>query len=93
MAHSNEYIKDRTKFYLQSALEEGRLVHPDVEAANDGQHPETKRDLETPGSFHLEMIETWTLDLGLSEERKDEIDTIVREVIEDNLPVELQGYL
>lgn len=89
----NIYIAERTREYVESALEEERLVDSDTFEANDGTHPEGECDLETPTSFMADMMSTWTLDMELSDEREKEIESIVRGGMEEMLPEHLAADL
>lgn len=93
MAFSHDYIRTKTAEYTQEALKEGRLVSPDEDRTNDGIHPETGRDLETPTSFVADMMDVWTLDQGLSFEQKQEIEVIVANTVYSTLPDDLKNYL
>jgi len=90
---TNVYISMRTRQYVQGALADGTLVSPDFERDNDGQHPESKRDLDTPKSFISEVCQIWTLDMGLTEQREAEIKAIVTQVVTEELPEDLRQYL
>jgi hypothetical protein len=89
----NPYIAERTREYIECALNEGRIVDSDTFEANDGTHPESDCDLETPASFMEDMMSTWTLDMELSDEREEEIASLVRGAMEELLPEHLVADL
>ena len=93
MSFSDEYIEKQTKHYTQEALQDGVLVSPDECGENDGQHALSKRDLETPDSFVEDMMQTWTVDLGLTEARESEIRAIVVSVVSETIPEELLRHM
>lgn len=90
---SLSYIKTQTAYYTKASLESGKMVSPDEYDKHDGRHPETGNDLETPSSFLQDMIATWTLDIELTEDESDNIESVTEQIIYDNLPDELKQYL
>lgn len=87
------YIRAKTAEYTQIDLQNGLIVTPDVCDKNDGQHPETGRDLETPTSYINEMVQVWTSDMGYSTEEEAEIEALVYDVVTSNITEELKRFL
>ena len=93
MSVDAEYIIARTRQYTREALEQGLIVTPQYDTDHDGQHPESKRDLDTPTSFIEDMVQVWTLDKGYPPEEEARIQTLVTKSVEMELTEELKRFL
>lgn len=93
MSFSLDYIREKTVEYTKEALSDGVLVTPEKDVEHDGIHPETGRDLETPSSFKEELMQTWTMDLDISDTEKSKIAEIIDSVLRHALPEDLRGFL
>lgn len=93
MSFSFEYMRAKTKEYAEEAVRDGLIVEPDTDIEFDGVHPDNGRDLETPSSFTNEMMQVWTLDLGLSDNEKSEIEKMIKTVLNETLPENLRDFL